>query len=127
LAWPVKQLAKSVEESDKRARMSGYSVSAEKATDLAEAQAWLAFAQGKADQAVKELRAAADRQDKNGGDSGGIPAREMLADILLKAKRTADVLAEYKVVLKNAPNRFDALLGADRSELAEAKTVLARK
>jgi len=81
----------------------------------------------------------------------GIPAREMLADMLLEAKRTADALAEYKVVLKNAPNRFDALLGAgraaqasgdpvraqtfyaklrqmssagaDRSELAEAKTV----
>ena len=103
----------------------------------------------------KELRAAADRQDKNGGDSVGIPAREMLADMLLEAKRTADALAEYKVVLKNAPNRFDALLGAgraaqasgdpvraqtfyaklrqmssagaDRSELAEAKTVLARR
>jgi hypothetical protein len=47
LAWPVKQLAKSVEERDNRARKSGYSVSAEKATGLAEAQAWLAFAQGK--------------------------------------------------------------------------------
>jgi hypothetical protein len=41
LAWPVKQLAKSVEKRDKRARKSGYSVSAEKATDFAEAQAWL--------------------------------------------------------------------------------------
>jgi len=71
----------------------------------------------------------------------GIPAREMLADMLLEAKRTADALAEYKVVLKNAPNRFDPVraqtfyaklrqmssAGADRSELAEAKTVLARK
>ncbi len=64
-----------------------------KATDLAEAQAWLAFAQGKTDQALKELRAAADRQDKNGGDSVGIPAREMLADMLLEAKRSADALA----------------------------------
>ena len=120
---------------------------------MAEAQAWLAFAQGKTDQALKELRAAADRQDKNGGDSVGIPAREMLADMLLEAKRSADALAEYKVVLKNAANRFDALLGAgraaqasgdpvinfyakltqvcpagaDRPEPADAKTVLARE
>jgi hypothetical protein len=151
----VKELAESVEERDSRSRKSGYNVSKEKATDLAEAEAWLAFAQGKTDPALQELRAAADRQDKNGGDSVGIPAREMLADMLLEAKRSSDALAEYKIVLKNAPNRFDALLGAgraaqasgdstsaqtfyarltqvcpagaDRPELAEAKTVLARK
>jgi len=101
------------------------------------------------------LRAAADRQDKNGGESVGVPAREMLADMLLELKRPADALAEYKMVLKNSPNRFDGLLGAarsaqatgdtgtaqsfyaklagicgsaaDRPELAEAKTYLARK
>lgn len=84
-----------------------------------------------------------------------IPAREMLADMLAELKRPADALAEYKIVLKNAPNRLDALLGAgraaeaagdrsgaqsfyakltevcppgaDRPELAEAKTVLAQK
>jgi hypothetical protein len=151
----VKELTKSVEERDSRARKSGYNVATEKATDQAEAEAWLAFAQAKTDQALQERRAAADRQDKNGGDSVGIPAREMLADMLLEAKRSSDALAEYKIVLKHAPNRFDALLGAgraaqasadatgaqtyyaklthlcpagaDRPELAEAKTVLAQK
>jgi tetratricopeptide (TPR) repeat protein len=153
--FAVKELTKSVEERDRRARKSGYNVSTEKATDVAEAEAWLAFAQGKVDQALQELRAAADRQDKSGSDSVGIPAREMLADMLLEAKRSGDALAEYQIVLKNAPNRFDALLGAgraaqasgdsadaqtfyakltqvcpagaDRPELAEAKTVLAQK
>lgn len=151
----MKELTKSVEERDSRARKSGYNIATEKATDLAEAEAWLALAQSKTDQALQELRAAADRQDKNGGDSVGIPAREILADMLLEAKRSSDALAEYKIVLKNAPNRFDALLGAgraaqasadatgaqtyyakltqvcpagaDRPELAEAKTVLAQK
>jgi methylmalonyl-CoA mutase cobalamin-binding subunit len=151
----VKELAKSVEERRKQARKSGYTVSTEKATDLAEAEAWLAFAQGKTDPALQELRAAADHQDKNGGDSVGIPAREMLADMLLEMKRPSDALTEYKIVLTIAPNRFDALLGAgraaqaagntsgaqafyakltevcpaaaDRPELAEAKTVLAQK
>jgi hypothetical protein len=151
----VKELSKSVEERESRARKSGYEVSTEKATDLREAEAWLAFAQGKTEAALEELRAAVAHQEKNGGESVMIPAREMLADMLMELKRPSDALAEYKIVLKNAPNRFDALLGAgraaqasgdadgaqafyakltevcpagaDRPELAEAKTVLARK
>ncbi len=47
-----------------------------------------------------------------------IPAREMLADMLMEMKRTSDALHEYEIVLKNAPNRFDALLGAGRAEQA---------
>ncbi|MGB7845393.1 MAG: hypothetical protein WBL63_07245 [Candidatus Acidiferrum sp.] len=151
----VKELTKSVAERENRARKSGYDVSAEKATDLREAKAWLAFAQGKTDQAQEELRAAVEHQEKNGGESVIMPAREMLADMLMELKRPSDALNEYKVVLKNAPNRFDALLGAgraaqasgdtggaqtffakltevcpagaDRPELAEARTVLARQ
>jgi predicted Zn-dependent protease len=137
------------------ARKSGYNVSTEKASDLREAEAWLAFTKGKPEEALQELRAAADHQDKSGGESVNIPAREMLADMLLELKRPADALAEYKTVLKNSPNRFDGLLGAarsaqatgdasgaqsfyaklaevcgaggDRPELAEAKTYLAQK
>ena len=44
----VKELTKSVEEREARARKSGYVISTEKATDLREAEAWLAYAQGKA-------------------------------------------------------------------------------
>jgi tetratricopeptide (TPR) repeat protein len=151
----VKELTQLVAERKKRARKEGYGVSNEKATDLREAEAWLAFAKGKPDEALQELRAAADHQDKNGGESVSVPAREMLADMLLELKRPADALAEYKTVLKNSPNRFDGLLGAarsaqatgdagdaqsfyaklaeicgpgaDRPELNEAKTYLAQK
>jgi tetratricopeptide (TPR) repeat protein len=151
----VKELTQLVAEREKRARKEGYDVSNEKATDLREAEAWLAFAKGKSDEALEELRAAAGHQDKNGGESISVPAREMLADMLLELKRPADALAEYKTVLKNSPNRFDGLLGAarsaqasgdaggaqsfyaklaeicgpdaDRPELAEAKTYLAQK
>ena len=38
--------------------------------------------------------------------------------MLPEAKRSSNALAEYKVVLKNAPNRFDALLGAGRASQA---------
>jgi len=151
----VKVLTQLVAEREKRARKSGYSVSTEKASDLREAEAWLALAKGKSDEALAELRAAADHQDKNGGESVSIPAREMLADMLLELKRPAEAIAEYKTVLRNSPNRFDGLLGAarsaqaagdaggaqlfyaklaeicgpggDRPELAEAKTYLAQK
>jgi len=151
----VKELTQLVADREKRARKEGYGVSNEKATDLREAEAWLAFAKGKPDEALQELRAAADHQDKNGAESVSVPAREMLADMLLELKRPADALAEYKTVLKNSPNRFDGLLGAarsaqaagdagdaqsfyaklaeicgpaaDRPELAEAKTYLAQK
>jgi len=110
----VKELAKSVEEREARARTRGDEVSQEKATDLREAEAWLAFAQGKTDPALTELRAAVARQEKNGGESVIIPAREMLADMLAELKRPLEALTEYETVLKNAPNRFDALLGAGR-------------
>ncbi len=151
----VKELTQLVADREERSKKSGYTVSTEKATDLREAEAWLAFAKGKSDEALQELRAAADRQDKNGGESVGIPAREMLADMLLELKRPAEAIAEYRTVLKNSPNRFDGLLGAaraaqasgdtggaqsfyaklaeicgagaDRPELAEAKTYLAQK
>jgi predicted Zn-dependent protease len=151
----VKELTQLVADREARARKNGYNVSTEKASDLRETEAWLAFAKGKSDEALAELRAAADHQDKNGGESVGIPAREMLADMLLELKRPAEALAEYKTVLKNSPNRFDGFLGAaraaqasgdasaaqsfyaklsqicspaaDRPELVEAKTYLAQK
>lgn len=104
-----------VAEDQKRAQKEGYSASKEKRSDLAEAEAWVAFAKGKSDEALAELRAAADREDKNGGESVGIPAREMLADMLFELKRPVDALTEYKASLKLAPNRFDSLYGAMRA------------
>jgi len=122
----VKELTQLVAEREKHARRSGYPVSNEKASDLREAEAWLAFAKGKSGEALQELRAAADRQDKDGGESVGIPAREMLADMLRELKRPADSLAEYKTALKNSPNRFDALYGAMRAA-ASINSPAARK
>ncbi len=119
-----------------------------------ETEAWVTFAEGKREEALKSLRTAADREDSDGVDSLAMPAREMLADMLLELKQPAEALAEYKSALKNSPNRFDALYGAghaaqvagdsaganayfsklmeisapsaDRAELAEAKSYLAR-
>jgi hypothetical protein len=151
----VNLLKESVAERQSRARNQGYTVSTETPSDQGEAEAWLLFVQGKTDVAVKTMREAAEHQEKNGGEAVSIPAREMLADMLMQLKRPTDALVEYRVVLKNSPNRFDGLLGAaraaqasgdasgaqsfyvkltevcpagaDRPELAEVKTAMAQK
>ncbi|MGZ4855183.1 MAG: hypothetical protein ACXVKH_08110 [Candidatus Angelobacter sp.] len=121
-----------------------------------EAQAWLAFSQGNNDEALRVLRAVADKQDKVGKGETETPAREMLADMLLEMNRPQDALAEYEVALKTDPNRFNGLYGAahaaeitqqkekasgyyaqlirncqgsnsDRVELAKAKTLVAAR
>jgi predicted Zn-dependent protease len=83
--------------------------------DRKEAQAWLAFAEGKYDDAVEALRPIADKEDTIGDEPDGAPAREMIADILLEAKRPQQALAEYQTDLKLHPNRFDGLYGAARA------------
>ena len=77
-----------------------------------ELHAWVAFAEGRGDDAVRAMRDAADRQDATGKGEVEIPAREMLADILLELGRPADALAEYERSMTIDPNRFNALFGA---------------
>jgi Tetratricopeptide repeat len=149
-------LQKYVEISEEQERKSSHH--ADKAPDQnagqLEAQAWIAFAEGKSAEAVKTLRSAADREDKDGVDSLVMPAREMLGDLLLELKRPSEAVIEYQAALKNSPNRFDSLYGAahaadlagdsaaansfyaklteisgpaaDRAELSEAKSYLTR-
>src|ERR1700722_8040736 len=81
----------------------------------AEAEAWLDVAEGKPDDGVEILRPTADKEDSLGEEPQGIPTREMIAEILLEAKRPAQALAEYKTDLKFNPNRFNGLYGAARA------------
>jgi tetratricopeptide (TPR) repeat protein len=78
-------------------------------------QGWVAFAEGKTDDAARHLRAAADLQDKVGQGEVDIPAREMLGDVLLESGQHAAALVEYKQALKLSPNRFNALFNAGRA------------
>jgi len=89
--------------------------------DLKQAQAWLAFAEGKYDDAVEALRPIADKEDAVGDEPQGIPTREMIAEMLLEAKRPQQALAEYQTDLKFNPNRFNALAGAARAAEAAGK------
>jgi tetratricopeptide (TPR) repeat protein len=77
-----------------------------------EAGAWVAHAEGKDEEAVKALRAIAEGEESTGNEPEDIPAREMLADLLLEAKHPDQALAEYETDLKFNPNRFNGLYGA---------------
>jgi len=77
-----------------------------------EIYAWAAFAQGDAGRAIQLLRETADLQTKVGKGEVELPAREMLAEILLLEGRSAEALQEYELSLRSDPNRFNALLGA---------------
>jgi tetratricopeptide (TPR) repeat protein len=84
-----------------------------------EARAWVAHAEGKDEAAIQTLRAMADHEESTGDEPEDIPAREMLADLLLEAKHPEQALAEYEAALKFNPNRFNGLYGAaSAAELA---------
>lgn len=85
------------------------------AIDPSEAEAWLAYAEGNSDEALRILRAAAAREDDRDQDPFATPAREMLGDLLLELRRPAEALEAYKEVQKNYPNRFNALFSAARA------------
>ena len=74
--------------------------------------AWIAYAQGDTTAALKNMRDSADLQDKVGQGEVDIPAREMLADILLELGRPQEALVEYKQALILSPKRFNGLYNA---------------
>ena len=84
-----------------------------------EALAWIRRAEGKNDEALKFMRAAADEEDaveKRPVTPGAIvPAREQLGDLLLELNRGPDALEEFARSLTMTPQRRGALMGQARA------------
>jgi tetratricopeptide (TPR) repeat protein len=78
--------------------------------------AWAAHAEGKNDEAIQLMRAAADLEDasdKHPVTPGPIiPARELLGELLLELGRNSEALKEFETSLAVAPKRFNGLYGA---------------
>ena len=95
------------------------------------ASAWLAFAEGRKDEALDAMRAAADREEateKNAITPGPIaPARELLGEMLLEQNQEAQALKEFEKTLKNEPNRFRTIAGAAKAAEAMNNRVSLRK
>jgi len=83
------------------------------------AQGWVLWAEGKKDDALRTLTAAAaleDTTDKSAITPGPIaPAHELLGEMLLEANQPAAALKEFETALKKEPNRFRSVYGAGRA------------
>src|SRR5207237_8175860 len=80
------------------------------------AAAWVAYGEGKKEDAVDLLRQTADAEDilgKHPVSRGAlVPAREQLGDLLLKMDRPKEAQREFEAALKIYPGRFRGLYGA---------------
>ena len=97
--------------------------------------AWMTLAEGRREDALTQMRSAADhedRTDKHNVTPGVIlPARELLGEMLLEMNRPAQAMVEFEATLRTAPNRFNAIAGAARAaklsgDDAKAKTYYAK-
>jgi hypothetical protein len=95
------------------------------------ATAWLAFAERRTQDALKEMRAAAAQEDateKAAVTPGPLaPARELLGEMLLLLNQPADARKEFEATLKKEPNRFRALYGAAQSASLSGDPSAARR
>ena len=84
--------------------------------------AWVAYAEGAREQAVKLMRAAADGEDGSvkhvSMENRLYPMRELFAELLLEMEQAAPALREFEAALKENPNRYRGLYGA--AQAAEA-------
>jgi hypothetical protein len=94
------------------------------------ASAWVLHAEGKYDEALPAMSAAADAEDKT--DKHPVtpgplaPARELYAAMLLDRGMAKEALAAYEAVLKKEPNRLAAYVGAVKSANASGDQAKAR-
>jgi hypothetical protein len=83
------------------------------------ADAWVMFAKGLKDAALKQMRETADMEDltdKSAVTPGPIaPARELLGYMLLENNQPKEALVEFEAVMKKEPNRFLAIFGAGKA------------
>jgi hypothetical protein len=83
------------------------------------ATAWVFYAEGKHDDALNAMSAAADAEDKT--DKHQVtpgtpkPARELYGVMLLERGKPAEALAAFEAAMKKEPNRLGAYLGAAKA------------
>jgi len=99
------------------------------------AEAWVKFARNDTNAALETMRRAAEQEDgqeKHIVTPGRLlPARELLGDMLMEARRPAEALNEYEASQSREPNRLRGLYGAGAAaaqarEPAKAKQYFGR-
>ncbi len=83
------------------------------------AAAWVAYAEGMKHEALKLMRAAADREDASekhvAMENRLWPMRELLGELLLGMNEPAKALKEFEVSLQSARNRYRGIYGAAKA------------
>ena len=81
--------------------------------------AWTALAEGHTDEALREMKSAAELEDgteKSAVTPGPLAtSRELLGEMLLQMNLPGQALEQFETTLKREPNRFRALYGAARA------------
>jgi 1,2-phenylacetyl-CoA epoxidase PaaB subunit len=84
-----------------------------------EVGAWAALAEGKKEEALRQMKSAAGLEDgteKSAVTPGPLaPARELLGEMLLEMKEPAQALEQFEATLTKEPGRLRALYGAGRA------------
>src|SRR4030081_1154220 len=95
------------------------------------ATAWVLLAEGKRDEALAAMSAAADAEDKTEKHpvTPGVPkpAREFYALMLFESGMPKEALAAFEATLTKEPNRLDAYVGAARAAEKSGDSALARE
>ena len=93
------------------------------------AQAWVEYAEGKVEQAVTTMAAAAERSTSlpPGNWPLPLPPGELLGDMYFELGRYDKAITTYEAVLDRLPNRFNSLSGAARSAEMSGKTDKAKE
>jgi tetratricopeptide (TPR) repeat protein len=86
------------------------------------ASAWILYAEGKYDDALKMMSAAADAEDKTEKSPvtpGPLaPARELFGAMLLDRGMNKEARAAFESTMAKEPNRFNGFVGAAKAEEA---------
>ncbi len=79
-------------------------------------EAWILYEERKMNEALQMMKVAADMEDKTEKSpvtpGEVLPAKELLADMLLQLNKPAEALEACEADLKKHPNRFNGLYGA---------------
>ena len=95
-----------------------------------ESKAWILWEEGKSKEALDNMNLAADMEDKTEKHpvtpGEVLPARELLADMLMQMNKPAQALEMYEASLKKRPNRHNSVYGAWMAAEASGKKELAK-
>ncbi|WP_404364008.1 hypothetical protein [Marinobacter sp.] len=129
LAQQAEQRLKTLRDEADASGESGFATNIE--IDRRILSGWIAYAQGKADQAVAQIHSAAELEStiqKSPVTPGALcPPNEALGDLLMKLDRPEQALKAYQASDEIWPGRFNTLKGAARAAKAAGNKKAARQ